>query len=156
MIKNIKFSKRFLSMLAGLMIGVTPVAGNVSQAKADGFKLVKQEMKIEGNDLNLDAYIKKLEETYNYLKQFIDYDELQADLQCLYYVINTTYMTDEIRTELSEYDVIYDNENVRKNLEQSFRLLDKINEYNERVIRNDYANGTMDINHYVLMNMMEN
>ena len=149
MIKNIKFSKRFLSMLAGLVIGVTPVAGNVSNAKADGFTLVKQEMKIEGNDLNLDSYIKKLEETYYYLKQFIDYDELQADLQCLYYVINTTYMTEEIRTELSGYDVIYADENVRNNLSKSFRLLDKINEYNEKIIRSDYENGTMDINHLI-------
>ena len=58
MIKNVKLSKRLLSMLAGVVIGVTPLAATSETKETTGFTLVKQEMKIEGNDLNLYNYTK--------------------------------------------------------------------------------------------------
>ncbi len=149
MIKNVKLSKRLLSMLAGAVIGVTPLAATSEAKETTGFTLVKQEMKIEGNDLNLDNYTKELEATYNYLKQFINYDNLQADLQCLYYIANRTYMSTDVNNELTEYGAIYGIDNVKNNFENAFALISKINEYNENTIRNDYQNNTMDINHLI-------
>ncbi len=154
MIKNIKLSKRLLSLLTGMAIGITPIAASSETKSTQGFTLVKQEMKIEGNDLNIDNYTKEMEKAYNYLKQFIDYDNLQSDLQCLYYISNRTYMNTEVNNDLIDYEAIYGNDNIAKNFENSFRLINIINEYNENTIRNDYTNNTMDINHLIDVSLL--
>ena len=149
MIKNIKFSKRLLSILASAVIGTTPVIADAENTNDEVFTLVKQEMKIEGKDLNIANYTKEMEKAYNYLKQFINYDNLQADLQCLYYISNRTYIVTEVNNELVDNQIIYGEENLEENFNQAFTLIEKINEYNENTIRNDYNNNTMDINHLI-------
>ena len=149
MIKNIKLSKKLLSMLAGIVIGATPVASSASNNETKGFTLVKQEMKVEGKDLNIENYTHELETVYNYLKQFINYDNLQSDLQCLYYISNRTYMSTSVNNELIDYEAVYGEENLNQNFEKAFNLINIINEYNENTIRNDYLNKTMDINHLI-------
>ena len=149
MIKNVKLSKRLLSMLTGAIIGVTPVLANAESENTTGFTLVKQEMKIEGNDLNIDRYAKKIENAYYYLKQFIDYETLQADLQILYYIANRGYISTESNDELVENKIVYSQDYIKENFNGAFRLIDKINEYNQNTIKNDYENKTMDINHLI-------
>ena len=72
--KNIKFTKKLLSMLtAGVLMGAPVIANGDTDTNNSGFKLVKQEMKVPGNDLNLNNYINRLESSYNYLKHFLYY-----------------------------------------------------------------------------------
>ena len=69
--RNIKISKKLLSMLtAGVLMGTPVMASGDTDTNNSGFTLVKQEMKVEGYDLNLSNYIGRLEESYNYLKPF--------------------------------------------------------------------------------------
>ena len=110
MIKNVKLSQRLLSMLAGTVIGLSPIAATAETKGSTGFTLVKQEMKIAKSDLSIEDYTKSLEETYLYLTQFIDYEDLQRDLQCLYYLSNVSLMSVENREELQAMGIIYDNE----------------------------------------------
>ena len=148
--KNIKVSKKLLSMLtAGVLMG-TPVMANADGNTNDsGFTLVKQEMKIEGNDLNLDSYTNKLESAYNYLKQYINYDNLQADLQILYYMANRSYMSTDTNNLLISENVIYSEDYIKENFNRAFYLIDLINNYNETTIRNDYLNNTMGVNRLI-------
>lgn len=148
--KNIKISKKLLSMLtAGVLMGTPVMASGDTDTNNSGFTLVKQEMKVEGNDLNLNSYTNKLESSYNYLKQFIDYDNLQADLQILYYMANRSYMSSETNELLIGNEIIYSEDYIKENFNRAFYLMDLINEYNEKTIRNDYLNKTMDINHLI-------
>ena len=54
--------------------------------------------------------------------------------------------TDE---ELIAYGIVYSEDYVKENFDGAFKLFDCINAYNERKIREDYKNGTMDINHLI-------
>ena len=107
--KNIKPGKSLISMIAAGVLMATPVMANAdgNNENTSGFTLVKQEMKVEGYDLDLNNYTGKLETSYNYLKQFIDYDYLQADLQILYYMTNRPYMSTNTNNELIAMDVVY-------------------------------------------------
>ena len=149
--KNIKPFKSLVSMIAAGVLMATPVMANAdgNNENTTGFTLVKQEMKVEGYDLDLNNYTGKLETSYNYLKQFIDYDYLQADLQILYYMTNRPYMSTNTNNELIAMDVVYGEEYIRENFHRAFELIYRINAYNEETIRRDYEAGTMDINHLI-------
>ncbi len=152
--KNIKVDnkgKRLLSTLVAGMLMATPALANAdgNNNENTGFTLVKQEMKVDGYDLNIDNYTGKLEYSYNYLKQFIDYDYLQADLQILYYISNRPYMSTETNDELIARGVVFSEDYIKENFHRAFGLIYRINEYNTTTIRNDYLNGTMDINHLI-------
>ena len=60
--KNIKPFKRLLSLIAATMMMTTPALANADgeNENTTGFTLVKQEMKVEGNDLNINNYQTKL------------------------------------------------------------------------------------------------
>ena len=148
--KNIKINKKALSLLTAGVLMSTPVIANADGNNEEkSFTLVKQEMKVEGLDLNIDNYLEKLEKSYNYLKQYINYDYLQADLQILYYMANRTYMSTSTNDELIANYVVYSEDYIKENFHRAFGLINLINEYNENTIRNDYLNGTMDINHLI-------
>ena len=119
--KNIKVSKKLLSMLtAGVLMGTPVMASGDTDTNNSGFTLVKQEMKVEGNDLNINSYTNKLESSYNYLKQFIDYDNLQADLQILYYMANRSYMSSETNELLIGNEIIYSEDYIKENFNRAF------------------------------------
>ena len=149
--------KKLLSLITAGMLMAAPALANAEgneNANSNGFTLVKQEMKVEGYDLDLNKYIAGLEKTFNYLKQFNgpefeDYEYLQADLQILYYMTNRPYMSTNTNNDLIASDVVYGEEYIKENFHRAFDLLYRINAYNERVIREDYERGTMDINHLI-------
>lgn len=154
--KNTKVNgKKLLSLVAATMLMASPVISSAEGNEDNyGFTLVKQEMKVEGNDLNLEKYIAKLAKAYNYLKQFNgpefeDYETLQPDLQIVYYMANRTYMSKETSDNLIASDVVYSEDYIKENVDRAFNLIYRINEFNERTIKYDYENGTMDINHLI-------
>ena len=150
--KNIKFdSKKLLSIITAGMLMTAPAIANADgeENTNTGFTLVRQEMKVDGYDLNIGNYTANLETSYNYLKQFIDYDGLQADLQILYYIGNRPYMSTATNDELIAQGVVFGEEYIRENFHRAFDLIYRINAYNEETIRRDYENGTMDINHLI-------
>ena len=149
--------KKITSLVAAFMLTAAPaLATGESDTNSTGFKLVRQEMNIEGNDLDTNKYIKNLEEGFNYLNQFEgpefeDYDAntKQADLQVLYYMANRTYMSQKTIDELLGAGVVYGEEYIKENFHRAFALIYRINAFNERTIKEDYNNGTMDINHLI-------
>ena len=151
--KNIKIYKKLISMVTAGMLMVSPMLasaeGNSNENTNTGFTLVTQEMNVEGNDLNIDKYISGLENSYNYLKQFINNEDMQAKLQILYTIFNRSYMSTKTYNDLADKNVIYSDEYINENFNKAFDLVYSILAYNEKIIREDYKNGTMDINHLI-------
>ena len=147
--------KKIISILAAAMLTTGPALANAeSNTSNTGFTLVRQEMKVEGNDLDINKYSENLEEGYNYLKgfngpEFEDYDTLLTDLELVYYVACSPYMSSDTKDKLIKERIVFGEEYVKENFKRSFGLIDRINEYNARVIKEDYENKTMDIKHLI-------
>ena len=96
--------------------------------------------------------------SFNYLSQYINYDHLKTDLQCLYYLTNRTYLSEEVDNDLINDGIVYqtsfESEEGLQNFMQAYSLINVILDYNQSVIRNDYENNTMDINHLIDPSML--
>jgi len=139
--KNSKIYKKFLSMLTAGVIFATPIAANASSTKNEkedtSFSLRSQN--VELTPLNINDYTINIEKAYNYLCQFINYDGLQLDLQCLYYLINREYMVKDDEKELIDLGIIYSTDVVNgkfENFARAYNLINVINDYNQSAVRN--------------------
>lgn len=140
-IKNLKVRNRLLSLLTAGMLLVTPVAAHSENTETERtndveFTLVMQEK--EYTPLGLNEYIAGVEQSYNYLKNFISYDTLQEDLQCLYYLTNREYMPKEEEEYLIKSGIVYEtsfDEQKFDNFFRAYNLLNIIADYNQSVIR---------------------
>jgi len=149
---NIKISKKLLSMITAGILMVSPILSSAEEIVSEnnnGFTLVKQEMKVEGNDLDIDRYANELEGLYKYVSQKMNYDELKAQLQTFYTIVNRPYMSSKSYDELIENGAIFSDEYIRENFNNAFDFIYSVNKYNSEKIREDYQNGTMDINHLI-------
>ena len=139
--KNIKISKKLLSMLTAGVLMVTPVAshanGNEKESTIDKeFTLVMQEKDLA--PLDIAEYTFGVGASYEYLKQFINYDGMQQDLQCLYYLTNREYITGDDERELIARGYVYEtsiDEQKYENFMRAYNLINMIADYNQSVIR---------------------
>ncbi len=146
--KNIRISKKLISMLTAGVIMATPIASNTESVESSNnndtnFTLVMQEK--EFTPLSIEEYRLGVEYAYNYLSNFIKYDNLQEDLQCLYYLVNREYMPSEYEEELIERGIVYKtsiDEQKFENFMRAYNLINVIADYNQSVIRktNDIDN----------------
>ena len=145
--KNIRISKKLLSMLTAGVLFSTPVVANANSNETENtnstsFALVMQEK--EFTPLGLDEFCTGVEKAYNYLNSFIPYDTLQEDLQCLYYLVNREYIPKEDEEDLINSGIVYKtnfDEQKYENFMRSYNLINVIADYNQSVIRQ-----TSDIN----------
>ena len=154
--KNIKFNKKFLSMLTAGMLFATPVAANTN-AKAEDAKqntkytFVVQEKKAD--PMTLDKMAEGLGESVNYLKGFKDFDHLELNTQCLYFLVNIGYIPVELENELIDMGVVFETNTSERKMENfyyAYKLIGDICNHNEITIAKQYKamkkNGTkMDI-----------
>ena len=153
--KNIKISKKFLSMLTAGMIMATPVIANSESNKSEKnneteFTLVMQEKDVK--PLTLDEYTRGVDGAYSYLSKYIRYDNMQADLQCLYYLVNREYMPIEVEEYLIENGIVYETnieEQKYENFVRAYNLINVIADYNQSTIRK-----TSDINEIIDVSML--
>ena len=87
----------------------------------------------------------------NELMKYISYPDLLKDVNAAYYLVNYAYITPELEQELvangiiaaedivdSASNYVLTEEDQLNNVNRFFNLRDKINEYNTKVIRDDY------------------
>lgn len=157
-LKNLKiFNKKTLSLLTALMIGATPIAASASNYDDEedvsfneevnyddlfaGFALVEQE--VEKNPLTVEEYVAGVKKAYTYLAQFINYDHMQEDVQCLYYLVNRDYIKEDVEELLISKGIIYPTSlenNEMQNFMHAINLLNVRADYNQSKIRIDYKN----------------
>lgn len=153
--KNIRISKKLLSMLTAGVLMATPVMGHTEEYNEENtnnqeFTLVMQEK--DFTPLIMEEFYLGVEASYNYLKEFIPYDTLQQDLQCLYYLTNREYMPKEDEEELISSGIVYEtdfSEQKYENFMRAYNLINVIADYNQSVIHADYDDHKMDINHLI-------
>ena len=138
--KNIKISKKLLSMLTAGVLMATPVMAhtesNDETSYDSEFTLIMQEK--DFTPITIDEYYLGVKEAYEYLKKFIDYDYLQQDLQCLYYLVNRDYITGSDEEELINNGFVFETnieEQKFENFMHAYNLLNVIADYNQSVIR---------------------
>ena len=102
--KNVKISKKLLSMLTAGVLMATPVMANADNenenTNTNEFKLVQQTREI--TPMTTVEYTLGIQSSYEYLTKFINYDNMQGDLQCLYFLTNRAYMPKEVEEEVME------------------------------------------------------
>ena len=140
--KNNNISKRILSLALALSMGtpVTSLANGVKNEKRNennSYSLVLQEQ--NNLEMTLDEYVIGVNNSLMYLKNFINYDHIAQDLQCLYFLTNIDYISSELRDELISRGAIYnanlDGEEGLKNFMNAFNLINMIADYNQSMIR---------------------
>lgn len=138
--KNIKISKKLLSMLTAGVLMTTPVMAHTEsndETSCDSeFSLMMQEK--DFTPITIDEYYLGVKEAYEYLKKYIDYDYLQQDLQCLYYLVNRDYITGSDEKELINDGFVFETnieEQKFENFMHAYNLLNVIADYNQSVIR---------------------
>ena len=140
--KNINFRQRFLSIITAGMLLVTPTIGHTDDNKNEDnnseqeFTLVMQEKEIK--PMTIEEFRLGVKEAYDYLKVFIDYDDLQKDLQCLYYLVNRDYIKGDVEKELINNGIVYEtsiDEQKFENFMYAYNVLNLIADYNQSVIR---------------------
>ena len=139
--KNIRISKKLLSMLTAGVLMATPVMAHANSNKTEDtneteFTLVVQEK--EFTPLTMDEYYIGISNSYSYLSKFIQYNGMQEDLQCLYYLTNREYMPLEDEQELIDSGIVYKTsveEQKFENFMRAYNLINVIADYNQSVIR---------------------
>ena len=139
--KNIRLSKKLLSMLTAGVLMATPVMANADcneneNTNENEFTLVMQEK--DFTPLYMEEFYEGVKNAYGYLKQFIDYGTLQQDLQCLYYLVNREYIDADTEEELIRSGIVYEtdvNEQKFENFMRAYNLINVIADYNQSVIR---------------------
>lgn len=141
---NNNLVKRLLSWSLALSLGTTAPAlagttknGNTASDKAKTCALVMQEE--NNHKMAIDEFAYGIGTSLEYLKKFINYDHMQQDLQCLYFLTNIDYISPELRDELANKGVVYnanlDAEEGLKNFMNAFNLINVILDYNQSRVR---------------------
>ncbi len=152
--KNIKISKKLLSLLTAGMMFATPVASANSEKSKNNnkndFELIQQTK--EKSPITMVEYKLGVQNAYVYLSQFINYDNMQADLQCLYYLVNREYMPKDIEEELINSGIVYEtnfDEQKYENFMRAYNLINVIGDYNQSTVRH-----TNDLNKMIDISML--
>ena len=143
--------KKFLSLALAFSMGapVATMADGVKSENEDNeenygyYTLVSQE---EHNyHMTIEEYAYGVNNAINYLKNYINYDHLPQDMQCLYFLTNIDYISAELRDELISKGIIYDanldSEEGLKNFMNAFNLINMIADYNQSMIRDEKHNS---------------
>lgn len=141
---NNNLVKRLLSWSLALTLGTSGSAfastdKNVENTNKDEstYTLVMQEE--NNHKMTINEYAYGVGTSLEYLKKFINYDHMQQDLQCLYFLTNIDYISKELRDELISKGIIYnanlDAEEGLKNFMNAFNLINMIADYNQSRIR---------------------
>lgn len=149
--KNIKVSKRLLSMISAGMLMATPVMANSESVSDDEFNedftLVMQVR--ESNPMTEEEFRFGCGYAYTYLKQFIDYDGMQQDLQCLYYLVNREFIPEDVEESLISQGFVFEtnvNEGEYRTFTNAYNLINVVADYNQSTIRNvDTADQIIDV-----------
>ena len=147
--KNIRISKKLLSMLTAGVLMVTPIAANANSNESEEtnnkeFTLVMQEK--DYAPLGLVEFAAGVGEAYEYLTQFINYDGMQQDLQCLYYLTNREYIPGDDERELIARGYVFEtsiDEQKYENFARAYNLINSIAIYNQKTIRNTSDSSKM-------------
>ena len=150
--KNIKISKKLLSMLTAGVLMATPVMANAESNESENtneseFTLVVQEKEIK--PLTYEEYYLGVKKAYEYLVQFINYDGMQGDLQCLYYLTNRAYIPSDVEERLISEGIVFRtnmDEGEFESFMRAYNLINVIADYNQSAIRdNDDIDMMIDV-----------
>ena len=133
--------KKVLSLGTAFVLMGAPVIGHAEEIKEENtneqeFTLVMQEKDLA--PMTKEEFSLGVKEAYTYLKNFIDYDYLQQDLQCLYYLVNRDYITGEDEEYFINNGYVFEtnfDEQKYENFAHAYNLLNVIADYNQSVIR---------------------
>lgn len=138
-----EITNRGLSLAAALAMGAFgATVSNNANAETYTFGnavLVQQEM--HEKNMTIEDFAVGVNTAVSYLKQFINYDHIQQDAQCLYYLTNIMYIPNELKEELISKGIVY-NFNIETNegievLANSYNLINMIADYNQSQIRKE-------------------
>ena len=154
--KNSKIYKKFLSMLTAGVLFATPVAAhsesnNNENTTSDEFTLVTQEKEL--TPLTMDEYYNGAKNSYDYLSKFVNYNNLQTDLQCLYYLTNRQYIPSADEADLINFGIVFEtdiNEGKYENFMRAYNLINVIGDYNQSTIKE--LNNIIDLEKVVYEN----
>ena len=138
---KIRLNKKLLSMLTAVTLMTTPVVAGANNSEEEntnenGFELVQQTKDII--PLTMVDYTLGIQNAYAYLTQFINYDNMQGDLQCLYYLVNREYMPKEDEADLINKGIVFEtnfDEQKYENFVRAYNLINVIADYNQSTIR---------------------
>ena len=121
-----------------------------------------QKQEVMEKQMTLADFVSGVYEASNKFMNYIGYPDILKDVNAAYYLVNYAYITPELEQELvakgfiaaedivdSASNYVLTEEDQYNNVQRFFALADKINEYNTRVIREDYNNDTRDIEHLI-------
>ena len=157
-IKNLKV--RLLSLLTALTLAGTPVIGKAESENSDGkeekaFTLVKQEKKTY--PLTMEEFALGVEKAYNEVAKHISYGDKESDkrhllqqVECVYYLVNHSYMSDEVDKELIDNEIVFETDcsdmGGMQNFIEALGLLNVRKDYNQSMVRNtENINDTVDL-----------
>ena len=149
--KNIKVSKRLLSMISAGMLMATPVMANSESVNEDNynddFSLVMQVK--ESNPMTEEEFSFGCKFAYNYLKQYINYDGMQQDLQCLYYLVNREFIPADVEEYLINEGFVFETDIAKgdyRTFTNAYNLINVVADYNQSTIRYvDTADKIIDV-----------
>ena len=125
----------------GLVGGITTKTAQADTFTYGGATLVQPDSMDEekAQMTDIETFATQCNAVYNYLKQFINYDHMQADTQSLYYLTNIEYISPELKDELISKGIVFDvnienNEGIQL-LADSYNLINMIADYNQSQIR---------------------
>ena len=133
-----KSKNRLISALvaATMMATTAPALKKKKKEEDNGFALYAQETVF--TPLTLNEYEEGVKNSYKYLSKFINYDTFQRDLQCLYYLINRSYLLEADEQTMIAAGYVFNTDIAHGEFENFFRAYNLINviaDYNQSVIR---------------------
>lgn len=140
-ISNLKCYKKLLAMLTAGMMFATPVAGLSESNESEKTNESSYELVMQNKDvapMTIEEFKLLVKHANEYLKERIDYNTMLNDLQCMEYLMNREYMTDDDAKELeSGYVHGTDIANGEyQNFVDAYHLINEILDYNQSVIKN--------------------
>lgn len=146
-IKNFRAYKRMLALLNAGIMAMTPVVASASENDTNtynGLVLVQQEKFTTKMD-SVQEFSNNVKNACEYLRQYINYDHLQEDVQCAYYLINHEHISYNLDDDLIGKAVYETTVDELTNFMNSFRLFNMIADYNQSTVRDGCKCGRTDI-----------
>ncbi len=147
--KNIKIkeiSKKGMAFVAALVMHFTGAA-LTNNAKAEGYTLVPQE--VITTPMDMEAYTRECNVDAEYLSpEFIQYDHLFTDNECLEFLTNITLLPQEVKQELVDKGIVFKVDfETYQGMElfgYAYNLINMISEYNQSEIKEDHSRNLID------------
>ncbi len=99
--------------------------------------------------LTYEQFMAIVDNAYNYLSQFINYEGMREDIKCRVYLVNVQYIDRELEQRLIAEGVIYstnvNDEFFWVNFDNGENLKNNVCEYNQSTIHHQQLNGNFDI-----------